>query len=54
MPGTVSSTSPGAHDRARVELRGGDRALAGGRRDADEVLRRVLDVGDVSERAALR
>ena len=50
MPGTVSSTSPGAHHRPRLELRRRDRALAGRGRDADEILGGVLDVGDVAER----
>ena len=51
MPGHRFEHLAGAHHRPRVELRGRDRALAGRRRDADEVLRRVLDVGDVAERA---
>ena len=42
------------HDRTDLELRGGDRALARGRRDADQVLGRVLDVGDVPERRGAR
>ena len=40
----------GAHDRTLVELRGRDGALTGRRRDADEVRRRILDIGDVSKR----
>ena len=38
------------HDRPDVELPRGDRALARRLRDADEILGRVLDVGQVRER----
>ena len=50
-PGHRFEHLAGAHDRPRVELPGGDRALAGRLRDADQVLGRVLDVGEVGERA---
>ena len=39
-----------AHERPLVELLRGDRALARRLRDADEILGRVLDVGEVGER----
>jgi hypothetical protein len=41
----------GAHDRPRLELPGGDRALARGARHPHEVLGRILELGDVAERA---
>ena len=41
-----------AHDRPHVELTRGDRALAGRLRDADQALRRIVDVGQVGEPAA--
>ena len=40
-----------AHDRPRIELPRGDRALTRGLRDADQILRRPLGVGEVRERA---
>jgi len=39
------------HDRPRIELGGRHRALTCSRCDSDEVLSRVVDVRDVSERA---
>ena len=39
----------GPHDRTRLELARGDRALAGGLRDADEILRRRRRIGEVGE-----
>ena len=39
----------GPHDWARLELACGDRALAGGLRDSDEILRRRGHVGEVGE-----
>ena len=47
MPGQLHSP----RSKGRASSCGGDRALAGRGGDADEVLRGVLDVGDIPERA---